>query len=636
MRATWFVVIAVTVVACKKEGASRGGTSTSTAAVDALRAFAPAGTEVGVVASPRALALLDGAKTRILENVATMPEAKQLKDMIEEGLMETFGSADLDLAAHGLSVEKGAALFATKSGKVNVLPVVDRNKFVAWVKGTKNGDVDTFADLTCKTVQGVYACAQPASLLDGLGKRGLADRPKLIGVRGDIEVAGEFPGPKDTIPFALAMKLERGAATVDFAIRGLKDLMPMDLSRGAKPRFDEHSTSFGVFELGNFLARVPPVPLAPGVTADAIARTVAGPLTVTTEAGSTVIDARIPLSDPAPAKAFFEQCTAFPPLQLLGATTQNGVCHVAVPQLLTELDGWVEGNELRIGKRGAPAAAATRVSLSPIARELAGQPWAMLFYGRGTIFAVPQLPPMPVGELPDMAAYFVRTFSLINELGIGLRMDNDIMRVALVVRTAWANPDDVIAKLRKIPMEDVITGKASEAAKAIAAAAKGAPFAEDMEAGFTGLMMPTAALGMMGAVAIPAFMQYMKKSKASEASIQLNKLGKNLKTYYAMTGGVPVGTAPLTPAESCCDGPNQKCDDPAAWAKDPVWKELEFSIDQPGLYRYEYTSKDGKTFEAHAVSDLDCDGNPATWILRGEPEGDTLKVELLQPRSNVY
>jgi hypothetical protein len=260
----------------------------------------------------------------------------------------------------------------------------------------------------------------------------------------------------------------------------------------------------------------------------------------------------------------------------------------------------------------------------------------MLFYGRGTIFAVPQLPPMPTVDLPDMTAWAVRTFSLINELGIGLRMDDETLRAALVVRTAWANPDDVIAKLRTIPMQDVISGKANEAAKAIAAAAKGSPFAEDMEAGFTGLMMPTAALGMMGAVAIPAFMQYMKKSKVSEAAIQLNKLGKNLKTYYVMTGGVPVGTAPLTPAGSCCDGPNHKCDDPAAWAKDPVWKELEFSIDQPGLYRYEYTSKDGKTFEAHAVSDLDCDGNPATWILRGQPEGDTLKVELLQPRSNVY
>jgi type IV pilus assembly protein PilA len=636
MRATWFVVMAATAVACKKDGAAKGGTSASTAAVDALWALAPAGTEVGVVASPRALGLLDGAKARMQENLATIPELKQLAGLVEEGVRGTFGSTDLDLAAHGLSVDKGAASFATKDGNVHVLPVVDRDRFVAWVKGAKNGDVDTFADMTCKTVQGVYACAKPASLLDGLGKRGMAGSPKLIGVRGDIEVAGSFPGPKGTLPFALAVKLERGAATVDFAIRGVKDLMPMEITGGARPRVDEHTVGFGVFELGGLLSRAPPVPLVPGVTAEEIARTVNGPITVKIAAGSTVIEGRVPLSDPAPAKAFIEQCNVFAPLQQLGATVEKDTCHVAIPQMLTELDAWVEGKELRFGKRGAAPAAAANVSMSPIARELAGQTWAMLFYGRGTIFAVPQLPPMPMNDLPDMAATFVRVFSLINELGLGMRMDGDTLRVALVARTAWANPDDVVAKLRAIPVADIISGKSQAAAKAIADAAKDSPFADDMKAGFTGLMIPTTAVGMMAAVAIPAFMQYMEKSKASEASIQLNKLGKNLKTYYVTTGGVPVGTAPLTPAQSCCDGPNHKCHDPAAWAKDPVWKELEFSIDEPGLYRYEYTSTDGKTFEAHAVSDLDCDGNPATWILRGQPEGDTLKVELLQPRANVY
>jgi hypothetical protein len=256
--------------------------------------------------------------------------------------------------------------------------------------------------------------------------------------------------------------------------------------------------------------------LVPGVTADAIARTVAGAVTVKTDAGSTVIDARVPLSDPGPAKAFLEQCNAFPPLQQLGATTQDGVCHVAVPQMLTELDAWIEGKELRIGKRGAPAST-TRTSLSPAALELAGQPWAMLFYGRGTIFATPQLPLMQIGDVPDLAAQYVRTFSLINELGIGARMDGDTMRIAVIVRTAWANPDDVIAKLRAIPLEDVISGKANEAAKAIAAGAKGSPFAQDMEAGFTGLMVPTAALGMMAAIAIPAFMQYMKRAKERDS-----------------------------------------------------------------------------------------------------------------------
>lgn len=513
MRA-WVATAFVLFTACKKEPVADKAAGGSE--LDALWALAPAGSEIGAVASPRALSLLDGARARMQENLTAIPELAKLAAIVQEGMQETFGSTDLDLAAHGLTVEKGAASFATKDGSVHVLPVVDRDKFLAWVKGTKNGDVDAFAGLTCKTVKSVYACAKPASLLDALGKNGLAGE-KLIGVRGDVEVKGAFPGPKGTLPFGVAVKLERGAATVDFAIRGVKQLMPMELSKGGVPRTDEHTSGFGVFELGSILAGVPAAPLVPGVTADAIARTVAGPLTVQVSAGSTTIDARLPLSDVTQARAFIGQCDQFPPLQKLGATADGQTCHVNVPQMLMDLDVWVEGKELRVGKRGA-APPAANVAMSPVARELAGQPWAMLFYGRGTILAVPQLPPMNLGDIPDMAATFVRVFSLINELGIGMRMDGETLRAALVVRTAWANPDDVVAKLRTLPVDDIITGKAFEAAKGIAAAAPGSPFAEDMKAGFTGLMIPTMAVGMMAAVAIPTFMQYMERAKARQPS----------------------------------------------------------------------------------------------------------------------
>src|SRR4051812_49832216 len=46
------------------------------------------------------------------------------------------------------------------------------------------------------------------------------------------------------------------------------------------------------------------------------------------------------------------------------------------------------------------------------------------------------------------------------------------------------------------------------------------------------LMIVVAIIGILAAVAIPAFMDYMKKSKSTEASLNLNKIGKNLKTYF--------------------------------------------------------------------------------------------------------
>ena len=45
------------------------------------------------------------------------------------------------------------------------------------------------------------------------------------------------------------------------------------------------------------------------------------------------------------------------------------------------------------------------------------------------------------------------------------------------------------------------------------------------------LMIVVAIIGILAAVAIPAFMDYMKKSKKTEASLQLNKIAKNSKVY---------------------------------------------------------------------------------------------------------
>src|SRR3954463_16701062 len=48
-------------------------------------------------------------------------------------------------------------------------------------------------------------------------------------------------------------------------------------------------------------------------------------------------------------------------------------------------------------------------------------------------------------------------------------------------------------------------------------------------------------LGVGAAVAIPAFMDYTKRSKKSESALQLNKLGKNAQRAYAETGSFPPG-----------------------------------------------------------------------------------------------
>ncbi|HET9993156.1 MAG TPA: hypothetical protein VFQ65_31690, partial [Kofleriaceae bacterium] len=127
------------------------------------------------------------------------------------------------------------------------------------------------------------------------------------------------------------------------------------------------------------------------------------------------------------------------------------------------------------------------------------------------------------------------------------------------------------------------------------------------------------------------FKDYQDKSKATEAKLQLNKIGKTAKRIYAETSKYPVGSAPLTPATDCCKGDGGKCQpDPKAWTAGP-WAAMEFTIDEPHLYRYSYESADGTSFTATAVGDLDCSGRPQTFTLKGSVDAGNPKVELQEP-----
>jgi hypothetical protein len=107
------------------------------------------------------------------------------------------------------------------------------------------------------------------------------------------------------------------------------------------------------------------------------------------------------------------------------------------------------------------------------------------------------------------------------------------------------------------------------------------------------------------------------KGKISEASLQLNKIGKNAKRVFIETSAFPIAKAPLTPATECCKGPGGKCPvDATAWTIEP-WKTFEFAIEEPHQFRYSYESTDGKSFTATAVGDPDCSGKPVTYTMNG-------------------
>jgi type IV pilus assembly protein PilA len=159
-----------------------------------------------------------------------------------------------------------------------------------------------------------------------------------------------------------------------------------------------------------------------------------------------------------------------------------------------------------------------------------------------------------------------------------------------------------------------------------------------IQRGFTliELMIVVAIIGILAAVAIPAFMDYMKRSKKTEAALQLNKIGKNNKRAYMENSQFVVPDGPDAPTKGttgCCGAagatPNHCKADPAAW-QTGGWKELEFEIDEDTLFYYNYKGG-ATTFTATAVGDLDCDGTPVTYTLTGTATNGNPAVVLSEP-----
>jgi len=172
------------------------------------------------------------------------------------------------------------------------------------------------------------------------------------------------------------------------------------------------------------------------------------------------------------------------------------------------------------------------------------------------------------------------------------------------------------------------------------------------------LMIVVAIIGILAAVAIPAFMDYMKRSKTTEAPLMLNKLGKTLKrmtqeigTFSPTSSGspLPANSTAVPPGLNCCGGHggitggiipstvNNKCTaDPDAFRADAGWLALDFSVDEPSLYQYSYQG-DAQTPTAYAMGDVDCDGVAATYTLQmtklsnGNPQQN-----LIPPPTGVF
>jgi type IV pilus assembly protein PilA len=134
----------------------------------------------------------------------------------------------------------------------------------------------------------------------------------------------------------------------------------------------------------------------------------------------------------------------------------------------------------------------------------------------------------------------------------------------------------------------------------------------------TELMVVVAIVGVLAAVAIPAYSRNLRKARSGEAAAELAKLQTASMAYIheeirTRPASFPA-TQAATPGRSCCAYPGGKCPANADQWDTPTWEKLHFFMGDAHHFRYEYVSAGNTggggtaTFTARALGDLDCDG----------------------------
>jgi len=176
------------------------------------------------------------------------------------------------------------------------------------------------------------------------------------------------------------------------------------------------------------------------------------------------------------------------------------------------------------------------------------------------------------------------------------------------------------------------------------------------------LMVVVAIIGILASIAIPTFGLFIRRSKTSEARIQIAKMFDGTSSYFAVERVVDAGVtligdganvaefathrcpapdpaggeAELTPPASveCHLGPSGRCIPStapseagyyhvSAWDGNLVWAGLRFEIEQGHYFHYNYVSQNATSgfgacqFTAAAFGDLDGDGQFSTFARGG-------------------
>jgi prepilin-type N-terminal cleavage/methylation domain-containing protein len=145
------------------------------------------------------------------------------------------------------------------------------------------------------------------------------------------------------------------------------------------------------------------------------------------------------------------------------------------------------------------------------------------------------------------------------------------------------------------------------------------------------LMIVVAIIGLLAAIAIPAFSRYVRKARTSEAVGQLNKEWAGSLSYYeadhtvafgkVLTKEFPGPSAGWASARECGCLTGGACPaNNSIWASDRVWQALNFAMPDPHHYMPGYSASGTATaakFTAFSKGDLNCNSTLAEFSRTG-------------------
>jgi type IV pilus assembly protein PilA len=158
------------------------------------------------------------------------------------------------------------------------------------------------------------------------------------------------------------------------------------------------------------------------------------------------------------------------------------------------------------------------------------------------------------------------------------------------------------------------------------------------------LMIVVAIIGILAAIAIPAFVNYVKRSKTSEAQANLKSLFTGASVYYdsenwaqgVMPAGASAGAATHCTVDDA-DVSYTATDEKFVidWTTEPdraQFKAINFAVADPVYYEYHVAEQDGTGECGHGPSELDL----YTFTAIGDLDNDTvMSTFTMQAGSNT-